>query len=114
MKRKGHKFNAVRTACNAGHSHPSMKEARRCDELHLLQRAGEISNLEYEPIFHFVINGEKMMMRNGQPAKYRPDFQYFENGKAVAEDVKGMVTADFRLRSALFRHCFPKIELRVI
>lgn len=108
-----HKYNAKKTTCNNGHSHPSKKEARRCDELHLLQRSGEISNLEYEPVFHFVINGEKLMMRNGQPARFTPDFQYFEDGKPICEDSKGMITADFRLRSALFRHCFPKIELRV-
>jgi uncharacterized protein DUF1064 len=109
-----HKFSAKRTDCPHGHSHPSKREAKRCAELHLLFRAGEIGSLVYEPEYNFVINGSSVMMRNGHKLKFTPDFGYTERGKVVVEDVKGMMTADARVRHALFRHMFPDIELRVV
>jgi hypothetical protein len=108
------KYNARPTHCQHGHTHASKREAKRCDELHLLQRAGEISDLEIEPVFRFVINGKQLKMGNGQAARYTPDFVYVENGREICEDVKGVVVRDFPLRAALFRHLFPTIELRVL
>lgn len=108
-----HKYNARKTKCWQGHTHDSKKEASRCDVLHDEQQRGKIRNLQVQPKFEFVINGAPVKMRNGQCARYTPDFQYFEDDKSIVEDSKGMVTADFRLRSAIFRHLFPHIELRV-
>lgn len=108
------KYRAVRTPCNHGHKHPSKREAKRCNDLHLLQRAGAISQLTYEPVFRFEIDGKPVKMRNGSVAKFTPDFQYFEDEKHVVEDVKGMMVRDMPLRLALFRHLFPEIELRVV
>ncbi len=109
-----HKYSAKKTVCNNGcPPHPSKKEAKRCDELHFLERAGEIRNLELQPVFEFVVNGEKVKMRNGQYLKYTADFQYFEGDKLVVEETKGMITADFRIRRALFNHLYPHTELRV-
>jgi hypothetical protein len=108
------KYGAKRTSCNHGHSHPSKREAKRCDELHLLLRVGQIEALVIEPTFELHVNGEPIKMGNGHTAKYRPDFTYSEKGKVVAEDVKGFTVRDFPLRAALFRHCYPEIELRVL
>lgn len=108
------KYFARKTPCQHGHNHASAKEAKRCNELHLRERAGEIENLEVEPIFKFVVNGQHLKMGNGQAAQYRPDFIYTENGREVAEDVKGVIVRDFPLRAALFRVCWPTIELRVV
>jgi hypothetical protein len=56
-----------------------------------------------------------MVMYNGSKARYRPDFAYQErDGTLVVEDVKGMAVRDFPLRAALFRHCYPHIELRIV
>lgn len=109
-----HKYRAKATICQQGHKHPSKREAARCDELHLLQKAGAISDLEIEPTFHFVIDGKPLLMKNGHKAKYRPDFLYVENGQDIAEDVKGFTVRDFPLREALFRALFPTIQLRVV
>ena len=109
-----HKYRAKPTTCIHGHKHASKREAARCVELHMLQQAGEIENLEVEPTFRFIVNGNPVKMGNGQAAKYRPDFIYTEGGQEVAEDVKGFVVRDFPLRAALFRACFPTIELRVV
>lgn len=108
------KYGARKTPCNHGHTHASAREAKRCDELHLLFRAGAIDALVIEPTYHLAPNGEPIIMGNGHKARYKPDFVYCENGRLVAEDVKGMVVRDFPLRAALFRVCFPEIELRVV
>lgn len=109
-----HKYGAISATCANGHSHASKREAKRCGELHLLQRAGEISDLVIEPTYELHVGGEPIKMRNGHKAKYRPDFVYSEGGRAVAEDVKGFIVRDFPLRAALFRVCYPDIELRVV
>lgn len=111
---RANKYRAKPTVCAHGHKHASKREAARCGELHLLQVAGEIADLVVEPTFKFVIDGKPLLMANGHQAKYRPDFFYTKGGQDVAEEVKGFVVKDFRLRAALFRHLFPTIELRVI
>jgi hypothetical protein len=110
---KPHKYHATATTCNQGHGHPSKREAKRCDELHLLLRAGTITALVYEPSYDLHMDGKPIKMRNGHTARYRPDFTYVERGQVVAEDVKGFTVRDFPLRAAVFRHCYPEIELRV-
>ena len=107
------KYGAKKTTCGLGHSHDSRREAVRCIELHLLQRNGEISDLKVHPKFKFEVNGDWLKLRNGQIAGYTADFQYIENGKLIVEDIKGMIVRDFPLRSALFRHLNPDIELRI-
>lgn len=86
----------------------SKKEGRRYSELKLLQRAGQISDLElqkkYELIpaqYETIETGEyyKVGAKKGQPKTkevcieqslvYFADFVYKENGQTVVEDVKG-------------------------
>lgn len=114
MARRPSKYSAKPTPCAHGHNHASRREAARCNDLHMLVRAGAITDLEVEPKFILAPNGEPIVMGNGHKAQYRPDFTYRENGRRIAEDVKGMIVRDFPLRAALFRLCFPEIELRVI
>lgn len=108
------KYGATKTVCVHGHTHASKREAKRCVELHLLLRAGQITGLVVEPTFNFEVNGAPLLMSNGHKAQYRPDFTYIEKGRVVAEDVKGFVVRDFPLRAALFQHLHPEIELRVV
>ena len=110
------KYYAKATVCKLGHKHASRREATRCDELHLLQMGGAISDLVVEPQFWFVLNGEQVKHGNGRRAGYKPDFGYVENGRDVVEDVKGGPTSTeaATLRMTLFRHLFPTIELRVV
>jgi hypothetical protein len=112
--RPRHKYGAKASVCHEGHKHPSKREAIRCDELHLLQACGQITNLKVEPQFYFVIEGNQLKHAKGRRAGYKPDFTYTEHGKQVAEDVKGMTARDFPLRIALFQHLYPNIELRVV
>lgn len=108
------KYHAVKTECVHGHKHASKREAARCAELHLLFRAGEIDALVVEPTYILAPDGVPIIMGNGHKAKYRPDFVYLEKGKLIAEDIKGVIVRDFPLRAALFRLCFPEVELRVL
>lgn len=67
--------------------HQSGMEAARCTELQLLQRAGEIRDLEAhpQPRLDLVVNGVEI-------CAYLPDFVYVDvrTGEKVVEDVKGM------------------------
>ena len=107
------KYRAKKTKCNAGHDHDSGREARRCNELHLLERAGEISALHIHPLYRFEIDGRPLKMGNGQQASYKADFFYIEKGDRIVEDVKGFIVRDFPLRAALFSHLYPNLKLRI-
>lgn len=110
------KYGARKTECHQGHKHDSAREARRCNDLHLLQRAGSIGNLQVQHQFHFKVDGKELKLSNGRRAGMKVDFFYSElpSLKDVAEDSKGYVVRDYPLRAALFRHCFPMIELREV
>lgn len=110
------KYHAKKTECGNGHMHASIKEAKRCNDLHLLQRAGEISGLQVEPRFQFVVEGREVKMRNGQVARYTPDFTYVEKGVKVAEDVKSKATDTeaFAVRWAFARTLWPTIDWRLV
>jgi len=73
----------------------SKKEARRYGDLKLLERAGEIKDLEVHPKFKLEVNGQPLMTPKGRQIRYEGDFRYREkNGKGwtpVIEDVKGYV-----------------------
>ncbi len=72
--------------CNGYHS---KKEAKRGDELKLMQFAGEIENLREQVPFVLIPpqEGERSI-------KYVADFVYFDkrSGKEVVEDVKSNIT----------------------
>lgn len=113
--RRNTKYNAKKAGCDAGHTHDSIAEAKRCNELHVLQRAGEISNLTVSPLFRFVLpDGRAIKMKNGHVARYTGDFRYMENGREIIEEVKGFVARDFPLRRALFEALYPDLTLRVV
>ena len=111
MKRFG-KYRAVKAQCGAGHTHDSKREAIRCNELHILQAAGEITDLTIHPQYWFVINGRQLKHPNGRRVGYKSDFEYIENGVLVTEDVKGVVVRDWPLRRAVFKALFPNHDLR--
>lgn len=110
------KYGARKTPCQHGHMHDSMREAVRCNDLHLLQRAGKIAMLQVQHQLYFVVDGKPLKLKNGRRAGMKVDFMYCElpSLKDVAEDSKGYTVRDYPLRSALFRHCFPMLELREV
>ena len=82
-----HKYGAKPTTVDGIRFH-SMKEARRYQELKLLERAGEIQNLSLQPEFPLHAPDQEKPV-----GRYIADFEYLERGKTVTEDVKGYDTA---------------------
>jgi hypothetical protein len=75
----------------------SKREARRYGELRLLERAGEITNLELQPRFGITVNGVRV-------CDYVADFVYvLRNGQKVVEDAKGFRTPEYKLKRRLMK-----------
>jgi len=117
MRRFG-KYRAVKMQCAEGHTHDSKREAIRCNELHALQAAGDISELTIHPQYWFVINGRQLKHQNGRRVGYKSDFEYVENGMIVTEDVKPSsklaISRDYPLRIAVFKALYPSIMFREV
>jgi hypothetical protein len=79
----------------------SKKEAKRYFELKLLERAGEIKNLELQKSFTLIpsqyIDGKCVE----RPCKYIADFCYEQDGKTIVEDVKGYKTTDYKIKKKM-------------
>jgi len=74
----------------------SQKEASRYLDLKMLEVLGEIKNLELQPKYEFVLNGQKI-------CTYRADFRYIEGEKIVVEDVKGFKTSMYNLKARMMK-----------
>lgn len=87
----GNKYHNERILVD-GEVFDSKKEYRRYEELRLLERAGQISDLRRQVPFELVprqIANGKVVER---AVKYIADFTYRENGQFVVEDVKSDAT----------------------
>lgn len=91
----------------------SIAESRRYKELALLERAGQISELELQPKF-LLQDGFKKNGKTYRAIYYIADFRYVENGKVIVEDVKGKETEVFKLKHKLFEYKYPEYELKII
>ena len=76
----------------------SKLEADRYQQLKLLERAGEITGLEYHKKFVIIPKS-----KHGNDVYYEADFFYFENGKPIIEDTKSeaTVTAVYKIKKRL-------------
>jgi hypothetical protein len=92
------KYRAVKTVIDGIVFH-SKKEARRYMQLKLLERAGEISNLELQPIYEFTLADKKIFI-------YKADFSYLDRktNELIVEDVKGYKTPVYRLKKKLIEN----------
>ena len=91
----------------------SILEANRYQELKLLQRARQISNLRLQVPFLL----QESFKKNGttrRKIEYIADFVYEENGQTVVEDTKGMKTETFKIKQKLFEYKYPDLELKII
>ncbi|AGW94618.1 hypothetical protein N234_31715 [Ralstonia pickettii DTP0602] len=85
-----------------GETFDSQREMERYHHLRILQRAGQISQLERQVVFILApavfIGGRKR-----PPLRYVADFTYVEQGATVKtiEDVKGKVTEGYRIKRHL-------------
>jgi hypothetical protein len=110
------KYRAKKADCSHGHTHDSGREAARCNELHLLEKAGEILDLETQPQFYFEIDGKPLKHDNGRRIGYKADFLYTcaATQSRVVEDAKGFAARDWPIRKALFKALNPHLVLKVV
>lgn len=120
------KYNNKKTRVH-GMDFDSAKEAKRYQELWLMGKCGQISDLRTQvkfelipAIYECVDSGEVYLIgtRKGMPkmkkvcvekaVNYVADFVYYENGKMVVEDVKGYkeggAYAVFTIKRKLMKH----------
>lgn len=94
------KYHARKTTVD-GITFDSRKEADRYLVLKGMEEDGAIEHLRrqvrYELVPAFDVDG-----RHYRPVYYVADFVYVEDGKEVVEDVKGMITDVYKLKSKLF------------
>ncbi len=99
------KYGARRTfSALCGRWFDSKAECVRGEELALLEKSREIKGLQYQV---------RIMLCEDPKVVFIPDFSYLENGKLVYEDVKGMITREFRLKSAWAKQRYG-IEVRIV
>ncbi len=97
------KYNSKKTVVD-GQTFDSKKEARRYQELLLLEKAGEIQNLSRQVKFVLIPSQRD---ENGKVVErecsYKADFTYEEEGgiKTVVEDVKGYRTKEYIIKRKL-------------
>ena len=100
-----------------GQSFDSKREYRRWRDLTLLERAGEITNLQRQVPFLLIpeqrgpsVEKYQKGPRKGQfkpgpvlerKVSYVADFVYEENGETIVEDAKGMRTKEFIIKRKL-------------
>ncbi|UVX69664.1 MAG: Protein of unknown function (DUF1064) [Namikivirus sakae] len=100
------KYHAKKTTVD-GITFDSRREADRYLVLKSMEEDGAIEDLRrqvrYELIPAFDVDG-----RHYRPVFYMADFAYVENGREVVEDVKGMRTDVYKLKSKLFARRYGK------
>lgn len=104
----GTKFGNIKVKTDEG-IFDSKKEYRRWCDLKLLQRVGEIRNLERQVPFSIIINGKEC-------GTYKADFAYFRGEQRVIEDAKSSATeADkyWRFKKKVIEALYD-FEIRVV
>jgi len=105
MFRKKNKYRNIKTVVD-GIKFDSKKEAKRYQYLKLLERAGEIFNLELQPKFilqeGFVHAGKKE-----RAITYTADFRYTTKaGTLIIEDVKGVKTDAYKMKKKMLLYLY--------
>lgn len=117
MRYKTSKYYNVKTKASDGSVFDSMKEARRYEQLLMLQKAGKITSLQRQVTYELLPNqyetypryskkgerlkdGTKLIERK---VDYVADFVYTdaETGENIVEDTKGVRTKDYVLKRKL-------------
>jgi hypothetical protein len=95
------KYNNVKVEID-GIKFDSKREAKRYSELRLMANGQAITNLQLQVPFE-LIPAQKGGLRKELPMKYIADFVYYENGKRVIEDTKGVKTKDYVIKRKLMK-----------
>ena len=94
----GNKYRAKRTHSQlCGREFASHAEATRAEELYLLERVGQITDLKYQVPF---------ILCQKPKITITIDFSYNDGGETIYEDTKGVLTRDFRTKLAWLKEKF--------
>ncbi len=102
------KFNNRKTVID-GFTFDSAKEARRYQELTLLEKAGEVEAFVCQPVYELTVNGSRV-------GRMTLDFEViWANGEITCEDVKGgraTKTEAYSLRKRVFEACHAPLTVK--
>ncbi|AQW83005.1 DUF1064 domain-containing protein [Campylobacter pinnipediorum] len=112
------RFNKYHNTKSKGYD--SKKEAKRANELRLLQSAKQISELKEQVSFvlqeSFRVPSDKT--KNGyetvRDIKYIADFTYFKNGVMFIEDVKGFKTTEYKLKAKMLKKLIADKKINAV
>lgn len=103
------KYRNRKTTIN-GIKFDSLAEARRYQELQVLERAGLITRLVCQPEWELIPAYKRKDGKKIRATKYRADFSYYEiDGEFCVEDVKGFSNQTYKLKRKLFEYQYPEI-----
>jgi hypothetical protein len=95
---RANKYNAKPVTID-GYRFDSTAEGARYSELRLLEKAGQIRELAVHPRYLLTVDDVQICV-------YEADFTYLaKDGERVVEDVKGVRTDVFRIKSKLMLAC---------
>jgi len=110
MYNNKNKYHNIKTEID-GIKFDSKREANRFQELLLLQKAGQISDLRRQEKFCIC----PKYGANKRARYYIADFTYIECGKKIIEDVKSSITKQnpvYSLKKALMNWQYPEYTFR--
>jgi hypothetical protein len=102
------KYSNKKTIVN-GITFDSKKEANYYCKLLNREKAGEILNIELQPVFIL----QEKYRHNGKGIRaieYRADFSFIENGKKIIVDTKGFRTEIYRIKKKMLLFKYPDIN----
>ena len=113
-QRRHQKYANERITDPDGTTFDSRAEHRRWHHLRLMERAGEIKDLERQVVF-VLAPAVTIANRKRPPLRYIADMRYVDarTGEVVVEDVKGAVTPEYRIKRHLMASVHG-IEVREI
>lgn len=91
----------------------SQREARRYQELKLLEKGGYISDLRLQVPFLLIPAQKQDGKVIEHKVSYYADFVYMKDGKQIVEDAKGVRTDVYKLKRKLMRYVHG-IEIREV
>ncbi len=101
------KYRNVKTVVD-GITFDSKLEAKRYGELNLLERAGEIKELQLQQKFPLMsVTRQKTVALIGH---YIADFTYQENGDFIVEDTKGLPTPLYKWKKKHFEAGYQLLQ----
>jgi len=96
-----------------GNKFDSIKEAKRYQELKILEKAKEITELRLQVKFELQPSFKKNN-KTIRKIEYIADFTYYDNKSQqyIVEDTKGYRTDVYKLKKKLFEYKYPHLTIK--